>query len=149
MNKKGIVKLTIILIVILILVLVTVFYFWLGPRIFFAQVDSARDIIDKTYDADNAIYNYEWFKTQYNKIKASELQIDNTYMELDSFKEMYGDAREWDWQSKQDYSILQQTYLGQKNHYESLVADYNARGEMANRNIFKDKLPFNVDKKIW
>ena len=46
-----------------------------------SQIDSAGQIIDKTYNADNAIYNYEWFKSQFEKIKATELQIDNTKME--------------------------------------------------------------------
>lgn len=126
-----------------------VFHFWLGPHIFFKQVDSAHEIVDKTYDADNAIYNYEWFKTQYEKIGATERQIDNTYIEIEDYKLMFGDPINWDWQTKQDYSQLKTTFLGQKNHYESLVAEYNARSEMANRNIFVDKLPFDVDKKLW
>jgi len=123
--------------------------FWLGPHIFFKQVDSAHEIIDKTYDADNAIYNYEWFKIQYEKIKATERQIDNTFLQTDSYKELYGDPKEWDWITKEEYNRMQTTLLGQKNHYEDLVAKYNARSKMANRNIFKDKLPFNVDKKVW
>jgi membrane-associated HD superfamily phosphohydrolase len=113
------------------------------------QIDSAGDIIDKTYDAENAIYNYEWFKSQYQDIEATERIIRNTKTEMDAYKEMYGSASDWDWQTKQDYSSLQGVYLGQQNYYEGLVADYNARSEMANRNIFKDKLPLHVDKVIW
>ena len=114
-----------------------------------SQIDSAGQIIDKTYNADNAIYNYEWFKSQFEKIKATELQIDNTKMELDDYKELYGNATNWDWQTKQDYNQLRTTYLGQKNHYETLVAKYNSRSKMSNRNIFIDKLPFNIQKKLW
>lgn len=113
------------------------------------QIDSAGDIIDKTYDAENAIYNYEWFKSQYQDIEATERIIGNTKTEMDAYKEMYGDASDWDWQTKQDYNSLQGKYLGQQNYYEDLVAGYNARSEMANRNIFKDKLPLHVDKVIW
>ena len=126
-----------------------IFHFWLGPHIFFKQVDSAHDIVDKTYSAENAIYNYEWFKTQYEKIGAAERQIDNTYMEVEDYKLMFGEPINWDWQTKQDYSHLKTTFLGQKNHYEGLVAEYNARSKMANRNIFVDKLPFDLEKKLW
>jgi len=113
------------------------------------QIDSAGNIIDKTYDADNAIYNYEWFKTQYEDIQATERIIRNTKIEMDAYKEMYGNVSGWDWQTKQDYNSLQKKYLGQQNFYEDLVAEYNARSNMANREIFKDKLPLHVDKVLW
>jgi len=148
MNKKGSVWIGVAIIFGLIS-LSLLFKFWLGPAIFFKQVDSAHEIVDKTYDADNAIYNYEWFKTQYEKIQAAERQIDNTNMQLDDFQDMYGEPKEWDIATKQEYQRTKTVLLGQKNHYESLVADYNARSKMANRNIFQNKLPFNVDKKIW
>lgn len=113
------------------------------------QIDSAGNIIDKTYDADNAIYNYEWFEQQYQDIQATERIIRNTKAEMDAYKELYGNTSSWDWQTKKDYSSLQGVYLGQQNYYEGLVAKYNARSEMANRNIFKDKLPLHADKVIW
>lgn len=114
-----------------------------------SQIDSAGNIIDKTYDAENAIYNYEWFKTQFEDIEATERIIRNTKTEMDAYKEMYGDASAWDWQTKQDYNSLQSKYLGQQNFYEDLVAEYNARAKMANRNIFMDSLPLYVDKVLW
>lgn len=113
------------------------------------QIDSAGNIIDRTYDADNAIYNYEWFKTQYEDIQATERIIGNTKTEMDAYKELYGNASGWDWQTKQDYNSMSGKYLGQQNYYEDLVAEYNARSKMANREIFKDKLPLHVDKVIW
>lgn len=113
------------------------------------QIDSAGNIIDITYDAENAIYNYEWFKTQYEDIQATERIIGNTKVEMDAYKELYGNASGWDWQTKQDYNSLQGKYLGQQNFYEDLVAEYNARSKMANREIFKDKLPLHVDAVLW
>lgn len=142
-------KTTATVLITLFVVLSIVSYFWLAPKIFFKQVDTAHDIIDQTYTADNAIYNYEWFKTQFEKIKATERQIDNTMIEKDEFQELYGNASNWDWTTKESYSRISATLLGQRNHYESIVAEYNARSKMANRKIFKDKLPFEVDKKIW
>ena len=147
MKRKGN---TIIVLSVIILVLVSsMFYFWLGPKIFFKQVDVAHDIVDQTYTAENAIYNYEWFKIQFEKISESEIQIDNTMMQKDEFKDLYGNVSKWDWTTKEEYNRLSTTLLGQKNHYELLIADYNARSKMANKNIFDGKLPFNVDKKMW
>lgn len=113
------------------------------------QIDSAGQVIEKTYDADNAIYNYEWFKTQHEDIQATERIISNTKIQMDAYKEMYGNASNWDWQTRQDYNSLSSKFLGQQNYYEDLVADYNARSKMANREIFKDKLPLHVDKVLW
>ena len=69
MNNKGSAMIVISVLVAIILIGGSlVFKFWLGPAIFFKQVDSAHEIVDKTYDVDNALYNYEWFKTQHEKI---------------------------------------------------------------------------------
>ena len=146
-NRKGQVEFVIVAVAVIAIILVG--YFWLAPKIFFKQVDTAHDIIDDTYTAENAIYNYEWFKSQYEKIQATERQIDNTMMQKDEFKELYGEASTWDYSTKESYNRLQTTLLGQKNHYENIVAEYNSRSKMANRNIFKNKLPFAVDEKMW
>ena len=114
-----------------------------------SQIDIAGDIIDKTYDADNAIYNYEWFKQRYEDIQATETKISNTKKNMEEYRDLYGDASEWDWQTKQGYNSLNTVYLGQQNYYEEIVADYNARSKMANREIFKEKLPLHVDKMLW
>ena len=121
----------------------------LGPKTVTTQISSAGEIIDKTYDADNSIYNYEWFKQQKADIDAMVKVIQNTKRNLDDYKEMYGDPKEWGWQTRQDYNSLNTKYLGQQNQYEMLVEDYNARASMANRNVFMDKLPLHVDKILW
>jgi hypothetical protein len=114
-----------------------------------AEVTSAEQVIARTYNADNAIYNYEWFKKQEQDIKATEQQIQNTISERDNFRVVYGDASTWDWSTKEEYARLSTTLTGQKNYYADLVADYNARSNMANREIFKDGLPRQIDKRIW
>ena len=122
---------------------------FLPAKTVITQIDSAGHIIDATYDPDAAIYNYEWFKTQYEDIQATERIIQNTDDQMDEYKEMYRHTSNWDWQTKQDYNSLQKKFLGQQNYYEDLVANYNARSKMANREIFKDKLPLHVDKILW
>lgn len=121
----------------------------LGPKTVTTQIDSAGAIIEKTYDADNAIYNYEWFKQQDADITAMIAVIQNTKRNMDDYKAMYGDPKEWDWQTRQDYNSLNTKCLGQQNGYETLVNDYNARASMANRNVFQDKLPLHIDKILW
>lgn len=114
------------------------------------QIDSASEIIDKTYDADNALYNYEWFKTQYEKIQANRQQVEHTITAIEDVKKTYGnDTLKWDYIVKEEYSRLNTIKLGLQNQEENLVAEYNARSKMANKNIFKDKLPMNVDKMLW
>ena len=114
------------------------------------QIDSASEIIDKTNDADNAIYNYEWFKTQHEQIQVMERQIKISEQEIDDHKDLYGtDANAWGYSTKDEYSRLKSIRAGQDMQYEKLVGDYNARSKMANRNIFQDKLPLHVDKILW
>ena len=111
-----------------------------------AQIQSGHAIIDKTYNSNNAIYNYEWFKQQYADMQATQNKIQNTQAQIDSFKELNGkDTSKWNYQTKQTYQQLQTTFLGQKSYYEDQVAQYNAKSQMADRNIFKDQLPAHID----
>ncbi len=113
------------------------------------QIDSAGDIIEKTYDADNAVYNYEWFKTQHEKIIAIRSQIKKANQTLNEFKETHGNASNWGYSVNEEYARLLSVKSGLMMQEDNLVADYNARSKMANREIFKDGLPFNVDKILW
>jgi predicted signal transduction protein with EAL and GGDEF domain len=118
-------------------------------KTFTSQVDSAGKIIDKVNDPDNAIYNYEWFKSQYAKIGAIREQIKNTNDSLADFRATYGGVSTWDYVTKEEYNRQRTVLLGLENQENNLVADYNSRSAMANRNIFKDKLPLYVDRILW
>jgi len=100
-------------------------------------IDTAYWIQEKTLNADNAIYNYEWFKQKYEDIQAAKKQIDNTTAQVTEFK---ASSKTMDMFDKQELSRLNSVVLGLQNHYETLVADYNARSKMANRNIFANGL---------
>jgi len=155
MKRKGMSDtLTVILaIVAMIVLIVTIWalrYALLPVRTVTSQISGAEDIIDKTYDADNAIYNYEWFKTQYEKIEAEKEKLENLDTEIEDFVKLYGsDANVWDFETKRAHSRLTSTRLGLRNHLNDLIAEYNARSKMANRNIFQDKLPVHVDEMLW
>jgi hypothetical protein len=124
-------------------------YLMLPVKVVTSQIDSASNIIDKTYDANNAIYNYEWFKTQYEKIEANRQQVQNVIASLNEFKQTYGNVSSWDYSTKEEYNRMNIIKVGLQNQDEILVAEYNARSKMANRAIFKDKLPLSVDKMLW
>ena len=123
---------------------------FLPAKTVITQIDSAGNIIDDVYNPTSAVYNYEWFKQRFEDIHATEIQITNTKENMKQYRLLYGEnASEWGWQTRQDYNSLNKIYLGQQNYYESIVAEYNARSKMANREIFKDKLPLHVDKMLW
>ena len=108
-------------------------------------VSQPMKAVQKTMDADNMIYNYEWFKQMNENISAASIQINNAQSRADQFKEDAGGRSEWDRTDKEEYSRLTTTLLGLQNHRESMVADYNARSKMANKNLFKGKdLPETV-----
>lgn len=111
------------------------------------QIQTNRDIIDKTYDADNAIYNYEWFKQTAEDINATKKKVSDAENALLSFEKAAGSRDTWTFEDKTEDSRLRSVSLGLQNHYTQLVADYNAHANEVNRSIFKDDLPlfFNLN----
>jgi hypothetical protein len=94
-------------------------------------------IVEKTIDADNVLYNYEWFKQQWRDVQAIEDKIKTQDMALVAFREDLGPRSEWGWEDKQEYDRLNSVRIGLEQQREDVVAKYNARSAMANRNIFK------------
>ena len=112
-------------------------------RVLFFPVNTAEKLIDtaygsqaKTLNADNATYNYEWFKQTKEDIEAKKRQYDNALIASDSFKESAGDRSTWTFEDKGESARLESVKLGLANSLEQLIADYNARASMANRKIF-------------
>lgn len=113
------------------------------------QREAGKNIIDQTQTAENAINNYEWFKTQKQKIDSMERKIENQQTQIKDFKDTYGEnSSEWSRSTQQQYNRMTDRLLGYRNQYESLVAEYNARSNMQNRNVFKDKLPYEMENKF-
>ena len=110
-------------------------------------VDVAYDAQDKVLTADNAIYNYEWFKQQYQLIEAASKQYQNAIVSQKRFRESLPASRlDWTFEDKQEDSRLSAISDGLYNYHISLIADYNAKASMATRNIFENSvLPSYVD----
>ena len=103
-------------------------------------------IISKTLDADNVLYNYEWFKTQYEDVLAIDIKIKNASSSIKLFKEDAGARSSWTFEDKNESSRLRTILLGLENQREDMVAVYNARSKMANRSMFKtNELPHSIN----
>lgn len=104
----------------------------------------AARIVEKTIDADNVIYNYEWFHARYEEVKAAESKIKVSDADVTTFKEEAGARKDWTFEDKTEYSRLRSILTGLKQHRADLVTEYNARSKMINRKIFKGDLPKTI-----
>lgn len=108
----------------------------------------AGRIFNKTIDADNVIYNYEWFKRQHESIEAIDNKIRQQEVGLEEFKSELGDRENWDRIDKEEYARLNSVLIGLNQQREDMTAEYNARSRMVNRSIFKAgdiELPERID----
>lgn len=103
-----------------------------------AGVDTAYGVVDKTLNADNAIYNYEWFKKEYADYISLKNKVQLSQQSLDSYTSTLPKEREkWTSDDKNELSRLNTILLGQKQQLQDLISEYNAKSQMANRTIFK------------
>lgn len=105
------------------------------------QVQMERGIIAKTYNADNALYNYHWFKERITALKAIENKIQNAKDTEAGFISSAGARKDWSFEDKTESARLSTVTLGLKNQYEDLSAEYNARALEVDRAIFSQDLP--------
>lgn len=112
----------------------------LPGRVANRTLETTEGIIDQTLTAENAIYNYEWFKNRYEAIIAIDKKIEVARVSAEQFDEAAGDRKDWTFEDKQESSRLHSIVQGLESQKEDLIAEYNARSKQANRNIFKDGL---------
>jgi hypothetical protein len=96
----------------------------------------ANRVINKTIDADNVIYNYEWFKLRHEDIGAIDQKILDTQNQFDNFK-AYDPEKGLTREESVTRSNLSTVVLGLKQQRSDLAAEYNAKSRMVNRSIFK------------
>lgn len=131
------------------IVLNVISFVWFPFLPWFEERDAGQEVVEQTYDAEQAIQNYEWFRQQHNDIEAQRNIIDNNYDELDRFYSTYGEnPDEWDRTAQERHSRIQQRITGNQNALEQMVAEYNARSEQANNALFKCHLPYQVDERF-
>ena len=99
--------------------------------------ETGHGIIDKTLNAENTIYNYEWFKQQYESYLAIKAKIVETESAIENFKIEAGPRSQWNYYDTNEFNRLNSVLLGLRQILNDLVAEYNARSKMVNRAIFK------------
>lgn len=102
-------------------------------------------VVQRTFDADNMIYNYEWFRTQYADIGVMDQKIANAQSALDNFTASAGPRDTWKTQDRQQYGQLNSIVLGLTNQRLSMVAAYNGNATKANKSIFMAGLPERIE----
>lgn len=101
-------------------------------------IETGYDTVDKTLTADNAIYNYEWFKQQKEDIDATSKKLDIATKAVETFKVEAGARDSWTFEDKNESARLSAVAQGIEGSLKDMIATYNARAKMANRNIFQD-----------
>ena len=118
-----------------------------GKTIVHNTIDTPREINNRVMNADNAIYNYEWFKQQEADIKRLYLQETNHKLALESYKETLPEnTAQWDMFMRDEYSRLSSNYRAQTDMVNRAIANYNAKSSMVTKSIFKDNLPSNLSR---
>lgn len=130
----------------IILAVIGVLLAGLLARLVLYPADQAVKVYEKTLDADNAIYNYEYFKQAYQDVRAMDVRIANAQAELDAFVNSAGPRDKWDRDDKTEHARLSANLTGTRNVRADLVATYNARARMANRSLFMGRdIPQSID----
>lgn len=105
---------------------------------------TSAQIINKTFDGDNVINQYEWFKQQWEDYQAIEVKIKTAEDQITTFKEDAGPRKEWTFEDKQEYARLASINSGLQYQKEDMKSKYNARSKMVNRKIFKEGVPSEI-----
>lgn len=102
-------------------------------------------IVQQTFDANNVINNYEWFKQQHNDILAMDVKIANAENQKAIWLESAPPRDQWATQDRQMFNQLSSITLGLANQRAAMVSTYNSRAEMANRSIFMQGVPSHIE----
>lgn len=108
---------------------------------FDSQVQTNRDIITKTYNADNALYNYHWFQERQAALVALDTTITQSQKAQVDFEASAGPRKDWTFEDKTEDNRLRAVIQGQQAQYNSLAQEYNAKAGEVDRSIFQNGLP--------
>lgn len=135
MKNKTIILLMGLLIILGLVIRIAIYPLFVANK----AVDTAYVVTSKTLKADNVIYNYEWFKSQYQAIEAQKEKLAQTKQEYNDFVDTLPTIKsEWTKFDKQEEASLRNSKAAQEKILTDLIAEYNAKSSMANRAIFKD-----------
>lgn len=104
-----------------------------------APIRAVTGVVNRTLNSDNVLANYEWFKRQNEDVQAIDARLDASRKTLAAFERSAGPRSQWTFEDKQESSRLGSVILGLEGQRASMVAEYNARTQMANRDLFRTK----------
>ena len=110
-----------------------------GFNVIMAPVKGTQEVIQKTFDGDKIFADYEWFHQQYEDYQGICEKIRSAEISVKQFKEDAGPRKDWDYSDKDEMARLNSILSGLKFQKADIVKNYNARGEMITRNLFKSK----------
>ncbi|HMP67351.1 MAG TPA: hypothetical protein PKA60_01205 [Candidatus Paceibacterota bacterium] len=117
-----------------------------GLKVVLYPATQVTGVYEKTLDADNAIYNYEYFKQAYQDIGAMDKKIETAKTAIETFNQSAGARENWDFRDKEEASRLTTNLTGLQNVRNDMVATYNGRARMVNRSIFMgNDVPQSID----
>ena len=104
-------------------------------------------IVGRVMNADNVLYNYEWFFNKYQSIQAAERNVKESIDSYDRWrKSVPANPEKWSYSAHEENGRLNTNISGIQMHWNELVADYNAKSSMVSKNIFKSgKLPARIN----
>jgi hypothetical protein len=98
---------------------------------------TATGVAERTFNPDAVIANYEWFKRQVQDVKAIDGRLDAARRARSDFEASAGGRETWKSDDRQEWNRLNSIVLGLEGQRTSMVAEYNARTQMANRDLFR------------
>jgi hypothetical protein len=109
---------------------------WIGNALFF-PVDQSKKIIEATFNAENVIYNYEWFHKQYNDYLSAISQENIKQQEVNQFMATAGSRENWTVSTQNEERQLRIELNGLRSNRINIASEYNSHLNMTNRNIFR------------
>jgi len=107
-----------------------------------APVEGGVGVIERTFDSDNMVYNYEYFHRTAGEIRAQDAQVKSAQTAADVHDaSLPKDRAAWDRDDRQESIRLHTIVTGLVNDRARRVEEYNAHARMANRSIFRSDDP--------
>ncbi|MGL5580227.1 MAG: hypothetical protein ACRDCE_04610 [Cetobacterium sp.] len=105
----------------------------------------SQDVYHKTMTAENAIDNYEYFKTQERAIRAKYQDEVIATEAVTRYKAMLPqDMSQWASADRFEVQRLETIKDGIKYTVNSMVAEYEAKASMKHKALFQNNLPTNI-----
>ncbi len=102
-------------------------------------VEQAGVVAEQTLNADNVIYNYEWFHTRYAEWQTAGTNAEAKGQELQRFLALAGPANTWSLGVQREISQLRIELSGLQAQRVSIANEYNSHVAMANRDLFRSR----------